>query len=197
MRRVHLRAHATERLARSRDLHSSVLQAARVEFGLPSTVGRADQERRDVLGVASFDAYALARATGATLHADDLGLRALAHAEQRVPSFSTAAYRVLDGGLTGDRVLDCLGGPRVPEQSAAVAGANAQHALITSTILTVPLERVSRRLAQALIAHRAPRDMIPIYEWALEQRFKWFPRELAQIRRVTWDTIRECMTLGE
>lgn len=231
-------AQATERLARSRDLYSRVLAAVRVEFRPASTVGRADQERREILGAASFDAYALARATGATLYADDLGLRMLAHAEGHVPSFSTsalvearaasgrlsstahenaalqllqmrhdllavrpativAAYRVMDGGLTGGRVIDCLGDPRVQEQSAAVVGASALHALITSTILTVPLELVSRRLAQALIAHRAPRDVIPIYEWALEQRFKWLPRELAQIRQVTLDTIRERMTLSD
>ncbi len=96
------RHQAATALANSRELYERVLKAARVEFRSADALGRDERERRDALGVTSYDACALAKAAHATLYADDLGLRAVARAELQVQSFSTGA--LLEARLRADRI---------------------------------------------------------------------------------------------
>jgi tetratricopeptide (TPR) repeat protein len=78
-------------LEASRSLFDRVRAAGTILHRPLSALSSEDDERREQLGAASFDAVALARANGASLYADDLGLRAIANHEYGVASFTTAA----------------------------------------------------------------------------------------------------------
>lgn len=137
---------ATEPLARSRDLYTRVTSVARVAFRPASMLGAQTSVLRDLLGTVSFDAAVLASAEQATLYADDLGLRVVAHRELGVRSFSTGA--LLDAREQAGRLA-----PEAYDQ-ARIRLAGWRHDLLpirASTIVAAYREADSGRLGDTLV----------------------------------------------
>lgn len=84
--------------------YERVAAVAKVLHRPVSALTAKDDEWRELLGAASFDAIAIARQTAGSLYADDLGLRVVGRDNYGVSSFHTAA--LLDALRTADLISD-------------------------------------------------------------------------------------------
>ncbi len=95
----------------SRVLRDRIMAAATVVLRPLSAMSEDDDLWRERFGPPSFDAMVIARAEGASLYADDLGLRAINKQQYDSPSFSTIALVEalhVAGAIDSDRFEGCV-----------------------------------------------------------------------------------------